>query len=206
MSSRDNDANGRTELPVLDSPSRTPERADAARNRARVLEAAGRLFATTDARQVTMDEIARAAGIGRATLYRRYPDPIAIATALLDRHERELQERMLRGAPPLGPGAPPADRLAAFLAAMVELLENHLYLVLGAETGTIRFGTGAYRLWRTHVRILLTDSGVPDPETLADMVLAPLDPEVYRFQRHQLGLPPERITESLTWLARRLTT
>jgi AcrR family transcriptional regulator len=39
-----------------------------------------------------MDQIARAAGVGRATLYRRYPDPVAFAVALLDKHERELQD------------------------------------------------------------------------------------------------------------------
>src|SRR5882757_3245986 len=100
-----------------------PERADAARNRTRVLEAATNLFATRDPRTVTMDEIAKAAGVGRATLYRRYPDTWSIAVALLDEHERHLQQRLLDGDPPLGPGAPPADRLAAFYAAMTELLD-----------------------------------------------------------------------------------
>ncbi|MEW9531600.1 TetR/AcrR family transcriptional regulator [Microbispora sp. NPDC049125] len=183
---------------------RVRERADAARNRARVLEAAGRLFATRDARQVTMEDIARAAGVGRATLYRRYPDPASIATALLDEHERRIQERILRGAPPLGPGASPADRLAAFYAAMIDLLERHLHLALGAETGGDRFGTGAYGFWRAHVRVLLTQAGAPDPEAAADAALAPLAPEVYRLQRHTLGLSQRRITESLEWMARRL--
>src|SRR6187431_692180 len=88
------------------------ERADAARNRRRILEAAERLFATEDPAAVTMGEIARAAGVGRATLYRRYPDPASVAMALLDEHERELQGRLISGEPPLGPGALPADRLA----------------------------------------------------------------------------------------------
>jgi hypothetical protein len=33
--------------------------------------------------------------------------------------------------PPLGPGAPPAERLAAFYAAMVDLLERHVHLARG---------------------------------------------------------------------------
>ena len=147
------------DLPLadLDPPA---ERADAARNRARVLEAAGRLFAERDGREVTMEQIAAAAGVGKATLYRRYPDVPSIALALLDEHERALQERLLRGPPPLGPGAPPADRLAAFYRAMVDLLERHGHLALAAETGERRYRTGAYRAWAMHVGALLADAGM----------------------------------------------
>ena len=132
------------ELPLAGSPPRS-ERADAARNRARVLEAAAALFEERDGREVTMEQIAAAAGVGKGTLYRRYPDVPSIAAALLDEHERELQERLLRGRPPLGPGAPPGERLAAFYRAMVDLLERHGHLALAAETGERRYGTGAYR-------------------------------------------------------------
>src|SRR5262245_11339177 len=109
------------ELPLAQS---TPprERADAARNRLRVLEAADRLFGQRDGREVTMEQIALAAGVGKGTLYRRYPDVASIAQALLDEHERALQDRLLRGPPPLGPGAQPAERLAAFYRSMVQLL------------------------------------------------------------------------------------
>ncbi|WP_380284570.1 TetR/AcrR family transcriptional regulator [Kitasatospora purpeofusca] len=194
-----------TELPLADGPP-PRERADAARNRAKVLAAAARLFAEGDPTAVTMDDIARAAGIGRGTLYRRYPDRASIARALLDEHERALQERLLRGAPPLGPGDPgaapaPAERLAAFYAAMVELLETHVHLVLGAETGAARYRTGAYAFWRLHVTHLAREAGRPDPEVLADQLLAPLAPELFRHQRDS-GLTPERIAAALAVLAR----
>ena len=179
------------------------ERTDAARNRAKVLAAAAELFADRDPRTVTMDDIAKAAGVGRGTLYRRYPDRNAIAVALLDEHERALQEQLLRGAPPLGPGAPPADRLAAFYAAMIELLTAHAHLVLGAETGGARFATGAYGFWSVHVRSLLIDAGVPQPDSMVDTVLAPLAAEVYLQQRER-GLTPDQITAGLSTLAQRL--
>lgn len=182
------------------------ERADAARNRRRVLEAAEELFARHGADRVTMEEIARAAGVGKGTLYRRYPDRAAIAVALLDEHERALQEQLLRGPPPLGPGAPPAERLAAFYAAMVRLLEGHVHLALGAETGRRRFATGAYGFWRAHVRALLAEGGRGQDEgrldALADALLAPLAPELYRYQRQQRGRSVEEITAALTDLAR----
>jgi AcrR family transcriptional regulator len=177
-----------------------PERADAARNRARVLTAAADLFATRDPRTVTMDDIAKAAGVGRATVYRRYPDTWSIAVALLDEHERTLQEKMLRGDPPLGPGAPPAIRLAAFYAAMIELLDAHAELVLGTETGGARFATGAYGFWSAHVRSLLVDAGTPNPDALIDTLLGPVSAEVYVHQRAR-GLTSVQITDALTRVA-----
>ena len=187
-----------------DQPAERHERADAARNRAKVLEAAERLFAERDPRTVTMVDIARAAGVGRATLYRRYPDPGSVAVALLDEHERLLQDQLLAGPPPLGPGAPPGARLAAFYRAMVKLLDRHLHLALGAETGQSRLTTGAYQFWRAHVRALVRQAGVGDPDALADVLLAPLAPEVYRSQRNDARLSTARIADSLALLAERL--
>lgn len=181
-----------------------PERADAARNRARVLAAAETLFRERDPGSVTMEDVARTAGVGRATLYRRYPDVRSIATALLDRHEYALQEQLLRGPPPLGPGAPPADRLAAFYRAMVDLLERFGHLLRSAESGSARFATGAYGFWVAHVRALLVEADTPHPEQLVDVVLAPLAPELYHRQRTQLDLAPREIADRLAWLAARL--
>ena len=180
------------------------ERADAARNRARVLAAAADLFRSReDPRAVTMDDVARAAGVGRATLYRRYPDIVSIAEALLGEHERELQEQLLRGAPPLGPGLPPAERLAAFYVAMVEHLDRHLPLVLAVDAGAARFTVGSYGFWRAHVRSLLVEAAIPDPDPLVDVLLAPLAAEVFRYQRAN-GLTPVQIAAVLAHLARQV--
>ncbi|MFE3189178.1 TetR/AcrR family transcriptional regulator [Nocardia sp. NPDC059240] len=187
-------------LPLLGDQAAPVERADAARNRAKVLAAAAELFATRDPRTVTMDDVAKAAGVGRGTLYRRYPDVGSIAVALLDEHERALQEQLLRGEPPLGPGASPAERLAAFYAAMIELLDTHAHLVLGSETGGARFRTGAYRFWALHVRSLLVAAGVPQPDPLVDPLLAPLAAEVYLHQRER-GLTSAEIESALARLA-----
>jgi AcrR family transcriptional regulator len=188
------------ELPL--SKPAAQERADAARNRARILEAAARLFSEQDGRELTMEQIAHAAGVGKATLYRRYPDIPSIAVALLDEHERELQEQLLRGDPPLGPGAPPGERLAAFYRAMVELLERHGHLALAAETGRRRYRTGAYGAWAMHVRGLLAVAHLEAHPALADVLLAPLAPDVYLHQRGS-GLTAEQISEDLGVLARR---
>ncbi|MEV4614423.1 helix-turn-helix domain-containing protein [Kitasatospora sp. NPDC049258] len=193
-----------TGLPVPSPAQAKPrERADAARNRAQILAAAEELFATRDPATITMDQLAKAAGVGRATLYRRFPDPAAVAVALLDEHEYRLQEQLLSGPPPLGPGAPPGERLAAFYVAAIDLLERHLPLALGAETGPARFTSGAYGFWRVHVRTLLVDADVPDPDAHIDLLLAPLAPELYDFQRNRMGLSSERIIACVAGMARR---
>jgi AcrR family transcriptional regulator len=182
---------------------RRAERADAARNRERVLAAADRLFAERGATAVSMEDVARAAGVGKGTLYRRYPDRAALAVALLDEHERRLQQQLLSGPPPLGPGAPPHRRLAAFYSAMLALLDRHLELALAAETGAARFRTGAYAFWRAHVRVLLREAQIPDPDdVLAEVLLAPLAGEFVRNLRDR-GRPRTQIAAALTELAHR---
>jgi AcrR family transcriptional regulator len=182
----------------------TVERRDAARNRARVLAAAAELFAAKGPADVTMDDIATTAGVGRATLYRRYPDLASIAVALLDEHERDLQERLIRGEPPLGPGAPPPERLAAFYDAMVDLLETHARLVLGSEIGRSRYRVGAYRFWHAHVRALLVEAGRADPDPMVDVLLAPLAPDLYLHLREERGVSRKRIRAALGDLAERM--
>src|SRR4051812_10283970 len=100
-------------LPVLGQPA-ARERADAVRNRELILAAATRLYAEHGPDQVSMDAIAEAAGVGKGTLYRRFADKAALAAALLNARESELQAAILSGPPPLGPGAAPTERLSAF--------------------------------------------------------------------------------------------
>src|SRR5919197_244245 len=94
-------------LPVLDAEPR--ERADAQRNREKVLCAAERLFSSYGVENVSMDAIAAAAGVGKGTLFRRFGDKAGLAVALLDEQERTLQEAILFGPAPLGPGKPGDD-------------------------------------------------------------------------------------------------
>lgn len=182
---------------------RTPppkERADAARNRAAVLRAAARLFADHGVAAVSMDQVAAAAGVGKGTLFRRFGDKSGLAVALLDARERELQEAILRGPPPLGPGAAPGDRLAAFVGAYLDYLLEHLDLVRMSETASpgARYRIGAYRFWHRHVAILL--AGGPDPDHAAHALLAPLAAEHVAAILPELG--EERLRAGITRLAR----
>jgi AcrR family transcriptional regulator len=186
------------ELPVLGAPV-VRERADAARNRLRVLAAAERLFAERGVGGVTMDDVAAAAGVGKGTLYRRFTDKGGLAVALLDERERELQQLMLAGPPPLGPGADPVPRLVAFVQAYLRFLERHLDLVLLSETAApgARLRTGAHAFWRQHCRYLLDRAGAPDAALRADVLLAALSAEQVRHWRDDEERDPEGLAGSL---------
>ncbi|MEV4755342.1 helix-turn-helix domain-containing protein [Micromonospora sp. NPDC049559] len=184
---------------------RTPppkERADAARNRAAVLDAAARLFAEHGVAAVSMDQVAAAAGVGKGTLFRRFGDKSGLAVALLDARERRLQEAILHGPPPLGPGAPPAERLTAFVDAYLDYLLEHLDLVRMSETAApgARYRIGAYRFWHRHVAILL--DGLPDPDHTAHALLAALAAEHVAAVLPELGEP--RIRAGLRRIAGQL--
>ncbi|WP_235502446.1 MULTISPECIES: TetR/AcrR family transcriptional regulator [unclassified Kitasatospora] len=184
---------------------RTPpvkERADAARNRAAVLDAAARLFAEHGVQGVSMDQVAAAAGVGKGTLFRRFGDRSGLAVALLDARERELQQAILTGPPPLGPGAPDAERLAAFADAYLGYLVEHLDLVRMSETAApgARYRIGAYRFWHRHLSLLL--AGAPDPAADAHSLLAALGAEHVAALLPELG--EERVREAVARLAARL--
>ena len=81
-----------------------PLRADAVRNRAKILDAA-RAQITRHGPEVSMDAIAEAAGVAVGTLYRHYPDKTALVGAVLAEHMGELarfteeaEERVVAGA------------------------------------------------------------------------------------------------------------
>lgn len=60
-----------------------PLRADAARNSAKILRAARQVYAERGP-DAPLEEIARRAGVGIATLYRRFPDKAVLVRAALD--------------------------------------------------------------------------------------------------------------------------
>jgi AcrR family transcriptional regulator len=191
------------ELPVLGAAA--PERADAARNRRRILAAADRLFREQGVENVSMDAVAEAAGVGKGTLYRRFGDRSGLALALLDERERELQEHCMRGAPPLGPGAPPDERLVAFLHALFDQLESSGDLLLASERGApgARHRSSVYGAWHRHVAVLI---GLARPDddanVLAHAVLAPLGADLHMHLRRREGVSPERLRAGLEQLAR----
>jgi len=187
------------ELPLIDPPQGPKERADAARNRARILEAAGQLVAEQGIECMSMDAVARAAEVGTGTLYRRFGDRAGLAFALLDEQTRDFQNALISGPPPLGPGAPARERLKAFGAGYLELLEAHADLMVAAAPSP-KDGAAVIALYATHLAILLREAApLLDPQYTAEALLATLGPVQHVRQRAGLGWSLERLREG--WYA-----
>lgn len=176
-------------------------RADARRNHARVLSAAQSLLDQGGLGGLSMAEVAEAAGVGVGTVYRRFGDRAGLLLALMNRREAELQAAIAVGDPPLGPGAPPVDRVIAFLSAYANILDDFGEVMAAAEAkmdGHRRFRTGPYLAHWEHLRGLVREAR-PDLDAgyVADALLAPLSGAVFVLQRRGDGLALSRIKDGL---------
>jgi AcrR family transcriptional regulator len=186
-----------------------PERRDAARSRRRVLDAARQLLRERGVGDVTMNEVAAAAGVGVGTVYRRFGDVAQLLHAVLDDQERALQERLLAGRAPFDPQTPIPERITAFLHQYIDHLEANADLLYAADTATpgARFRVGAYAFYRHHLATLLTGAAAElDPGYTADLLLAALDAELYVTQRTELGMSVARIKDGLEAAVQALVT
>ena len=183
------------------------ERADAARNRQLLLDAAAALVAETSPHCVTMDAVAARAGVGKGTVFRRFGSRSGLMRALLDHNERQLQNDFMFGPPPLGPGADPVERLVAFGAARLAVVEVGGEVLLAADAEPdARFSHPAYLLSRTHVTMLLRQANVTgDAGLLADALLATLGADLVMHQVRAHGRTLADLAAIWEALVRRVT-
>src|SRR5256885_15079205 len=104
------------QLPMIEP--EAGERADAARNRARILTTAERLFSERGPDCVSIDEVADAAGVGKGTVFRRFGSRAALLLAVLSEREGPFPEDPIPRRPPPRPGAAPRARLVALRGAL----------------------------------------------------------------------------------------
>ena len=164
--------------PVLPVGAPPAERADAVRNRRHLLATAREMLAEGDAVTLTMDALAQRASLGKGTVFRRFGTRAGIFQALLDDDERAFQEQVLSGPPPLGPGAPPLDRLIAYGRARIGFLIEHREIARAALDSSQPIPAGSQTpLSQTHIRILLGQIplGAADLDLLAVQLTAALD-------------------------------
>lgn len=160
------------------------ERADAARNRLRLLTTARQMLAEQGPDRLTMDGLAERAGLGKGTVFRRFGTRAGIFRALLDDDERTFQQQVLSGPPPLGPGATPVARLIAYGRARTGFLIRHRDIARAALDGSQPIPAGPRTpMSQIHIRMLLGQLNLDgiDLDTLTVQLAAALDGPVLLY-------------------------
>jgi AcrR family transcriptional regulator len=172
-----------------------PLRADARRNREKILSAAVRVFAE-DGLDAHLERVAREAGVGSGTLYRNFPT----RELLIEAAYRNELSRLCDAAPDLLATTPPREALRAWMGRFIdyataklgmadalravvdsgvnpyahsrELIMSALTSLLDAATaaGTIRSDIGAPDLFAALTGVALA-SGKPDQREQAERLL-----------------------------------
>jgi len=173
-------------------------RADARRNRERLLEAAAAAFSAADGGSVSLESIARDAGVGIGTLYRHFPSREALVEAvyraelaevagvaeqLLERHAAKTALRRWM------------DRYASFVAAKRGMAESlhalfdagavhpnqtrasivgavEMLLKAGADDGTLRADVRADDVVSSLLGIFLASASPDQTGRLLDLLVA----------------------------------
>lgn len=185
---------GRNQLPVLPvNETGPPERGDAARNRALLLDAARRLVDERGAEAVTTDDIAVAAGVGKGTLFRRFGSRAGLMIVLLDEDEKAQQQAFLFGPPPLGPGAPPLQRLIAYGRERLKFVDTHRALLSDVGRDPQMRFNAPMMLHHRHIRLLLDAAGTTgDLDAQSTALMALLDAD---YVHHRLTEENRTLTE-----------
>jgi len=159
------------------------ERADAARNRQAILRATEDLLTRLPPEQISMEQVAAAAGVGKGTVFHRFGSRAGLMRALMQERAMVLQEAVVAGPPPLGPGAPARDRLLAFADGVIEVVSRNKGLLAALDHAEAVVQAKLpdddppplHALWHRHVADLLGEArpGL-DADLLAHLVLAAL--------------------------------
>ncbi|WP_040811425.1 TetR/AcrR family transcriptional regulator [Nocardia concava] len=186
-------------------PGSSHERSDAARNRQLLLDAAETLVREQGADAVTMDAVAKLAGVGKGTVFRRFGNRAGLMLALLDQSDQKLQWAYMFGPPPLGPGGPPVERLIAFGRARLALVEVEGDVRRNADIGG-QYAGPPYNVAKTHVSLLLRQAGAPgDISLTADSLMATLDAALVLHQIRVLRYTLDQIGDHWAMLVRQVT-
>ncbi len=188
------------------------ERADAARNRRAILDATEQLLATHRPQDISMEQVAAAAGVGKGTVFHRFGNRTGLMYALMVERAQVLEEEVTTGPPPLGPGAPDRDRLLAFLDAIVEVVGRNKSLLAELAYSAAaepppdkavargRDGHPVYRFWHGHISALIAAQRPgADAEMIAHILLGSLHSEPVLAQLAAEG--PARLSAAIRALA-----
>jgi len=159
------------------------ERADAARNRRAILLATEELLARLPPEQISMEQVAAAAGVGKGTVFHRFGSRAGLMRALMRERAMALQQAVVDGPPPLGPGAPPRDRLLAFIDGVIEVVSRNKGLLAALDHAEAVVQARVpdddppplHAIWHRHISELIHQARPDlDADLTAHLVLASL--------------------------------
>jgi AcrR family transcriptional regulator len=175
-----------------------PVRSDARRNRQKLLEVATAAFATADGRPVSLESVARDAGVGIGTLYRHFPNREALVEAIYRAELAEVAaaaEQLLKRHPPKTALRHWMDRYASFVAAKRGMAESlhaifdsgameprqtrasivgavDMLLRAGGDDGTLRSDVPADDVVSSLIGILLASGSPEQTGRMLDLLVA----------------------------------
>lgn len=197
-------------IPVGDPPK--TERRDAAENRALILRTAEKLFEERGVSDVSMADIAQAAGVGKGTLYRRFANKGELCLALMDTQMTEFQDGMLARMQSLSAkNVPKLEQLDQFLDGLVHFTDVHAPLLCVVQSAGLLEGEPdnatmqlphfwQYMTVNGLLRGAQAEGDLPadlDIEYVADALLAPLKADLFRYQRQVRGFSLDRVSAGL---------
>jgi hypothetical protein len=116
----------------------------------------------------------------------------------MDDHLRAFQDAFMFGPPPLGPGPPAEDRLAAFLDGLLDLYDDQLEVTLALERDRWGAPLGGYLSLSVHVESLITEisPSLAAPVT-AQLLLNAVNVHLVRYLRRDAGVSLATIKASV---------
>jgi AcrR family transcriptional regulator len=185
------------------------ERRDAIKNREQILSAARELFAGRGIDNTSMEEIGRAAGVGKGTLYRRFAHKGELCQALLEDDLAVFRGRVDAAIAASDTSETALSRLEWLFTQYIAMVEQHIPLMAAiqdAAAGPRRhsFYQSPFYSWlHAHITGLLTDA-LAQGEALdldvlftADTILAAVTPPLYGFQQQHRGFSRERVVAGM---------
>jgi AcrR family transcriptional regulator len=173
-------------------------RSDARRNREKLLEVATAAFAAAEGRPVSLESIARDAGVGIGTLYRHFPNREALVEAIYRTELAEVAaaaEQLLKRHPPKTALRRWMDRYASFVAAKRGMAESlhaifesgamepsqtrdsilgaiGMLLRAGADDGSLRSDVQADDVLSSMIGVMLASGSPAQTGRLLDLLVA----------------------------------
>ncbi|SBW28842.1 TetR/AcrR family transcriptional regulator [Protofrankia symbiont of Coriaria ruscifolia] len=159
------------------------ERTDAARNRRAILRATEELLVQHGPERISLDLVAATAGVGKGTVFRRFGSRTGLFQELLADRAAGIREAIGSGSPPLGPGAPPRERLLGFLDELAQLAAKNIALIAAHEQACAadKHSDPTYLCWHGHVTGLIRQvQPDADADFLAHTLLGTFDADLVR--------------------------